>query len=52
MQFIAVQGPIPLQAYSGVLDALAQDGLTVTSINGEIEIKAPNRKLPCQGDST
>ncbi|PPD18752.1 MAG: hypothetical protein CTY24_12405 [Methylobacter sp.] len=40
IQAIAADGPVSLQAHTGPLDILADQALTVTSVNGRIEIKA------------
>jgi type VI secretion system secreted protein VgrG len=51
LQFIAANGPVSLQAHAGELSALSQQALTITSTNGEIEIKAPSQITLIAGDT-
>lgn len=49
IQAIAAHGPVSLQAHTDQLDILADDSVTVTSVNGDIEVKA-NQKIVLQAD--
>jgi type VI secretion system secreted protein VgrG len=51
LQFIAANGPVSIQAHTGELSALSKDALTITSSNGEIEIKAPSQITLIAGDT-
>jgi type VI secretion system secreted protein VgrG len=51
IQFVAANGPVSLQAHAGELSALSQQALTITSTNGEIEIKAPSQITLIAGDT-
>ncbi len=45
IQVIAANGPVSLQAHTDKLDVLADKSITVTSVNGEIELLAKTIRL-------
>ncbi len=51
IQAIAANGPVSLQAHTAPLEILADQAITVTSVNGNIEIKA-QQKIAVQAGSS
>ncbi|MEQ6340161.1 MAG: type VI secretion system tip protein VgrG [Gammaproteobacteria bacterium] len=52
IQAIAANGPLSLQAHTDQLEILADDSVTVTSVNGDIEIKASQKIVLQAGQSS
>jgi type VI secretion system secreted protein VgrG len=52
IQAIAANGPVSLQAHTAPLEILADQAITVTSVNGNIEIKAQQKIVVQAGSSS
>ena len=52
LQAIAAHGPLSLQAHTDALDILADQSVTVTSVNGRIDIKAKQKIVLHAGQSS